>query len=104
MQTISNAYPRFTNLDSGNSIVWHSSYVATDTYYPDENVGTFDVNGRFFVTFFPGDVAFGEVVGDDGVMLGIKGHLQVTYSLDTFAVTSSSLDGSVVADLCALLA
>ena len=36
-------------------------------------------------------------------MLGVEGHLWLTFELDTGVITTSSLDGQVVADLCALL-
>jgi len=104
IQVHTNAKPTFTNLENGTSIVWHSAYALTETYDPATNLGTDAVHGRLWVTFYRGDVVFGEVLEEDVIFLGIEGHLRVTFDLDTFAVTASSLDGRVVADLCSLLA
>jgi hypothetical protein len=102
IQIISNAKPTLTNLDTGESIVHHSSYKQTLSYDPIGNDFLIELSGRIFAQFFPGEEGpFGEV-GEDGALLSLAGYFQATWDLDTELYTSFSMDGKVT-DLCTLL-
>ncbi|WP_461164128.1 hypothetical protein [Arthrobacter sp. R4-81] len=71
----------------------------------DEATNDFHVtiNGRFFIGFIPGDI------GPDGPVTetetySVAGHQTFTFDADTNTITAYSLDGKVLADICAVLA
>lgn len=102
VQVIDWAEANLTNLDTGNTIVWNSRFLSTETVDPEANELFFENSGRFFVWLFPGDQGPAGEVGYPGALLGIVGEARGTVDLDTGMVTSFSLDGQTT-DLCALL-
>jgi hypothetical protein len=98
------ASPTLTNADTGQSVVQRSRYimvVTTDEETGDTNV---EIDGRFFVRFFPGDVGPGGTVMTEVKTLSVVGHQAFTVDHETFAITAYSLDGQIIRDLCEVLA
>ena len=102
VQTIGRANPTLTNLDTGKSIVHHSSYKLTQTYNSDTDEVVLSISGKFFITLYPGDQGPFGVVGENGALLSITGNQYLTLDPETEVITSYSLDGQAT-DLCALL-
>jgi hypothetical protein len=87
------------NLETGTFIDRQAAATITDTFDPVTNEIHEEVSGRLFIVLFPGDQGpFGEVQAP-GALLGMIGHWQLNFDLDSFLVTSFSLNGTAT-DLC----
>jgi hypothetical protein len=95
-------YPTLTNLETGTSLVHHSKYTVTDTVLESGEIHE-EISGQIFIALFEGDRGPVGVVGEDGALLGVNGHIVLTFDPETFVVTFFELNGSAI-DLCALLA
>jgi hypothetical protein len=89
-----NAHPTLTNPETGDTFQQSSEYQITETFDPETNAYFDEIDGRIFVSFWPGDQGpFGEVE-EPGLLLSVIGHQEWTYDADTGLVTSYSLDGT----------
>jgi hypothetical protein len=91
-----------TNPESGETFTQRSRYALVATYDEAANVFHVTINGRFLVGFLPGDI------GPEGPVTEVEsysvaGHQTFTYDVDTDTLVYS-LDGRVLADVCAVLA
>jgi hypothetical protein len=101
-QIIGHGTAHLINLETEASIDRKARAKITETYDPATNDVFVNISGRLFIQFFPGDQGpFGEVQSP-GALLGLIGHFQYTFDLDSFLITSFSLDGTAT-DLCAQL-
>jgi hypothetical protein len=101
--THGNSNPVLVNLETGDSFQQKTRAKVTETVDPATNELLVQISGRVFINLFPGDQGpFGEVQAP-GAVLSVIGHQVFTVDLDTEVVTSYSLDGRVVADICAEL-
>jgi hypothetical protein len=91
-----------TNAATGQSYLWMSSHSGTETYDPATNEVHIEDNGRVLWWFFPGDQGLNGEVQSPGEFVGLTGHIQATFDLDTELFTSFSHVGSTT-DICAAL-
>ena len=101
--TFGHGEPTFTNLETGAVYDdWTSQYRSLDTYDPVTNTSLFEVHGRFWAYFFPGDQGPFGLVGEPGAFFGTVGHVTLTVDAATGVFTSYSLNGQTT-DICAEL-
>lgn len=96
------ANPTLTNMDTGDSLVHHTSAKITETQTSEGEI-LVEVSGQLFMSFWPGDQGPTGLTDDPGGLFSINGHVRVTMDSSTFVYTSFSLDGTAT-DLCAALA
>jgi len=92
-----------TNPESGETFTQRSRYALVETYDEAANVFHVTINGRFLVGFYPGDIGLAGPV-TEVESYSVAGHQTFTFDADTNAITAYSLDGEVLADVCAVLA
>lgn len=80
-----------------------SRYALVTTYDEATNDLHFTVDGRYFIVFYPGDIGPAGPVTETQAY-SFAGHQTFTVDLDTNAITAYSLDGEILADICAVLA
>jgi hypothetical protein len=96
------AYPTLTNLETGDSLVHHTTVNTTE--YPSvagETVVT--ISGQLFMSIWPGDQGPYGLVEYPGLLLSVNGHVRLTADSSTGVYTSFTLNGTAT-DLCAALA
>jgi hypothetical protein len=99
IQTIGHGSGTLTNAENGESFDVRSRYKETETPL-GEGLVRFEISGRIFISFFPGDQGpFGEVE-EPGLLLEVIGHQRITAEADTLVFTSYSLNGQAT-DICA---
>jgi len=100
--THGNSEPILVNLETGASFVQKTRATVTETFDPVANDLFFEISGRIFVSFLPGDQGpFGEV-GADGALFSVIGHQRFRLDLDENLITSYSLNGQAI-DICPFL-
>jgi len=92
-----------TNAESGESFTQRSRYALVETYVEATNDVHVTINGRYLKGFAAGDIGLSGPVTETQTY-SVAGHQTFTYDLDTNTTTAYSLDGKVLADVCAVLA
>ena len=94
----------WTNAESGQTFTQRSRYASVVTY--DEATHDFQItiDGRFMIGFYAGDIGLEGPVTEETQTYSVVGHQTFTYDADTDKITAYSLDGKVLADVCAVLA
>lgn len=92
-----------TNLDNGQSFTQRSRYAAVTTYDEATNDVHVTINGRYLVGLYAGDMGPQGPVTETEVF-SVVGHQAFTIDLDIMTITEYSLNGQIVADVCAVLA
>lgn len=93
----------WTNAESGRTFTQRSRYASVATYDDAANDLHVTVNGRYFIGFYPGETGPAGPVTETKTY-SVAGHQTFTIDLDTNAITAYSLDGEILADICAVLA
>ncbi|WP_454810590.1 hypothetical protein [Paenarthrobacter nitroguajacolicus] len=93
----------WANAESGQTYTQRSRYVAVVTYDEADNDFHVTINGRFMIGFAAGDVGLTGLVTETQTF-SVAGHQMFTYDVDTNRISEYSLDGVVLADVCAVLA
>ncbi|WP_458112677.1 hypothetical protein M1D88_00485 [Arthrobacter sp. R1-13] len=93
----------WTNAESGQTFTQRSRYALVETYDEATNDFHVTINGRFLVGFYPGEIGPAGPVTETETY-SVAGHQTFTFDADTNAITAYSLDGKVLADVCAVLA
>ena len=92
------ADPRLINVDSGASLVQHTSAKITET----DGGLVREVSGQLFMSFWPGDEGPHGLTEYPGGLFSVNGHVRLTLDPSTFLYTSFTLNGTAT-DLCAAL-
>lgn len=82
----------WTNAESGQTFTQRSRYALVETYDQAANDFHITINGRYLIGLLP-DEAY-----------SVAGHQTLTFDADTNTFVAYSLDGRVLADVCAVLA
>lgn len=93
-----------TNAESGQSFTQRSRYTLVSTYDEATNDFHVTIDGRFMVGFYAGDIGLEGPVTAGTETYSVAGHQTFTYDADSDRITAYSLDGEVLADVCAVLA
>ncbi|WP_455834103.1 hypothetical protein [Pseudarthrobacter siccitolerans] len=92
-----------TNVESGQTFTQQSQYTSVATYDEATNDLHVTIDGRFMIGFYAGEIGPEGPVTEDKTY-SVAGHQTFTIDLDTNALIGYSLDGTVFADVCAVLA
>jgi hypothetical protein len=82
----------WTNAESGQTFTQRSRYALIETYDQAANDFHVTINGRYLIGLLPDESH------------SVAGHQTFTFDADTNTITAYSLDGRVLADVCAVLA
>lgn len=93
----------WTTAEFYHTFTQRSRYALVTTYDEATNDFHFTVDGRYFIVFYPGDIGPAGPVTETQAY-SFAGHQTFTVDLDTSAITAYSLDGEILADICAVLA
>ncbi len=93
----------WTNAESGQTYAQRSRYAAVVTYDEANNDFLVTINGRYMKGFAAGDIGLSGPVTETQTY-SVAGHQTFTYDVDTNKFSTYSLDGVVLADVCAVLA
>ena len=93
----------WTNAESGQTFTQRSRYAAVVTYDEATNDFHVTIDGRYLIGFEAGDIGLAGPVTETQTY-SVAGHQTFTYDVDTNAIIAYSLDGKVLADVCAVLA
>jgi hypothetical protein len=93
---------RFTNEQSGASVVLRLAYRIVERFDPATGVVTGVSSGQSPANFVPGDISPFGVVSGNGALYNFVGEYSYTYDTNTNVFSVSSYTGTVT-DICALL-
>ena len=93
-----------TNAETGQTFTQRSMYSATEWYDAAANLWHVTINGRFMVGFYAGDAGPGGTTMTETTTWSVAGHQTITVDAATGHFTSYTLDGQIIADVCAELA
>lgn len=93
----------WTKAESGPTFTQRSRYASVATYDAATNYYHVTINGRYLIGFYPGDIGLTGPVTETQ-SYSVAGHQTITYDVGTDAIIAYSLDGNVLADVCAVLA
>ena len=93
----------WTNPESGQTYTQRSRYAAVVTYDEANNDFIVTINGRYMKGFAAGDIGLSGPVTETQTY-SVAGHQTFTFDVDTNKFSTYSLDGVVLADVCAVLA
>lgn len=93
----------WTNAESGQTFTQRSRYALIATYDEATNDFHVTIDGRYLIGFAAGDIGLAGPVTETQTY-SVAGHQTFTFDADTNAITAYSLDGKVLADVCAVLA
>ncbi|WP_043469686.1 hypothetical protein [Arthrobacter sp. Rue61a] len=82
----------WTNAETGHTFTQRSRYALTETYNEEANDFRVTINGRYLIGLLPDESH------------SVAGHQTFTFDADTNTIVAYSLDGRVLADVCAVLA
>lgn len=94
----------WTNAESGQTFTQRSRYAMVATYDEATNDFHVTIDGRYMIGFYAGDIGLEGPVTATTQTFSVAGHQTFTYDVDTDMITAYSLDGEVLADVCAVLA
>jgi hypothetical protein len=93
----------WTKAGTSRSFTQRSRYASVVIYDEATNDVHVTIDGRYLVGFYAGDMGpLGPVTKTE--TYSVAGHQTFTFDLDTMTVTEYSLDGQILADVCAVLA
>jgi hypothetical protein len=93
----------WTNAENGQTFTQRSRYASVAIYDEAANDYHVTIDGRYLIGFYAGDMGLAGMVTETQTY-SVAGHQTFTYDVDTDAIIAYSLDGKVLADVCAVLA
>jgi len=93
----------WTNAESGQTFTQRSRYASVATYDAATNYYHLTITGRYLIGFYAGDIGLTGPVTETQTY-SVAGRQTITFDVSTDRIIAYSLDGHVLADVCAVLA